>query len=214
LDTQGYELLLEQGLVPFPLFVVPQVRDSTGAVVSGLPILYTSLDSTVATINRRTGEVTLLQPGQVRFVAETNAYGIVRVDTVTYTITRPVIYDVWVDMDKHDLMTDAFGGPLRDIRIPTSGMVLWFRSLFYGGTDTVDVVFDDPTNVVPPPEAVCIFNFRFNRLPSSCAETGNVQLRPGFFNSAFQIRQFPVPGTYTYHSPQFGIQGRIVVGSD
>jgi hypothetical protein len=62
---------------------------TTGSLINGLQVEYTSLDPAIASINRWTGVATPEITGQVGIVARTFAYGVAKADTVTYTVVPP-----------------------------------------------------------------------------------------------------------------------------
>lgn len=194
----------------------PRVVDTTGAEITGLPIEYTSLDTAVAIIDRWTGEVTLIRSGRVRIATRTTAYGISRADTAIFTVTMPLSRDFAIK-------TGAAGVPVFDsrgqneVRIAPHGIVFWSNSL----GDTVDVTFDDPTDVNEPPATLCgTFPAVFGH-PGNYCGSGNVlvpQVSSDTTGGSFlatmatlRARQFPKPGVYPFHSVRTGATGRIVV---
>lgn len=219
-------------VVLFPSFVspittihgnlVPLAVDATGAAVSGLPFEYESLDPAVATIDQRNGLVALIRPGQVRMVVRTTAYGVTKADTVTFTVTLPLLagFDIALNLNG----VPGFVAP--EVRILPSGIVKWESKV----RDEVDVVFDDPTHVVMAPTDGCnlvplVISSGYWAPGSSCG-TGNMVITPaappptGTINTvpSVQIRQFPLPGVYpfhgTFHSTGLSASGRVIVTND
>jgi hypothetical protein len=193
-----------------------QVRalDVHGATISGLQIAFASLDTAVATIDRGSGEVTLVHPGQVRLVAQTYAYGIAKVDTVRMTVTWPTGMDVEIHPGTGGVpafQTLAQAG-VSEMHIAPGGIVMWSN---YSG-DAVDLTFDDPANVAAPTTALCMFLVD-NIGPGAYCGSGNVAV-PANANPAddssvlftLRLRQFSVPGVYSYHTVN-GASSRIVV---
>ncbi len=211
------------------LNLIARAVDVTGTAIPGLPYIYTSLDPKIATVGRRSGSVLPQRPGSVRLVAQTMAYGTIKSDTVVYTITVPAVHFVTVQPNYlgEPVFVENAGGslePSRDIYVAPHGLVFW--SDWTGVDDGVDVIFDDPTKVVAPSADFCntmpILAFLF---PSNCGPSGNVFIPPldqdweaadpglGSF-ATLQVRQFPVPGVYPYHSARLGIGGRVIVTTE
>jgi hypothetical protein len=199
-------------------FLVSRAVDAGGAPIAGLRVAYTSLDPTVATVQRSSGGVASLRPGQVRLVAQTMAYGVAKADTLLVTVTLPFT-------DQMVAKTGPSGAVVfepNEVRIAPSGYVGWF--IGPGETmDTVDVVFDDPTPVGAPPAALCdvIINNIFPLFASNFCDPGNALVVKGAFGepltdmlASMQLRQFPTPGVYPFHSVRTGATGRVIVTTD
>jgi hypothetical protein len=212
---------------PFFWRLTPQVQDVGGFPVSGLQMEYQALDPEIADLvpgGRRTGEAAPVRPGQARFVGRTMAYGVALVDTVVFTVTMPAgrsVVSYPID-GTPKLLPD-------DIRIAPFGLVVWGNYL----SDSMDIVFDDPTNVMEPTAPVCeriaFFDFLMTDfgIPGSgpsCNGGGNLLLPPRGIpdldlgddgaSRNYQTRQFPVPGVYPFHSVRTGLSGRVVVASE
>lgn len=203
--------------------------DAGGNLVTGLMIEYRALEpdervnldvnstSSFATISLVGGGVGL-RPSQVRVAARTVAYGVSLIDTTTITLTWPVLQWVYA--------TPTLDGTPRfepsDIRLAPYGVVVW-RNLV---TDPVDVTFDDPTHVTDL-SANAVLASTCDRMsedfgaPAPCG-SGHALMPAapldalGFPIEGYttQIRQFPEPGVYTYHSTLTGATGRVVVTND
>jgi hypothetical protein len=198
--------------------VTPHALDPSDAEITGLQLEYLSLDPAIAQVSRWGGGVTLLRAGQVRIVVRTNAYGTLKADTATFTITPPAGQDVKIQAAQ----TLTGPGPLSffptEVKIRTFGVVVW--NTVQG--EAIDVTFDEPAKVTVAPSAVCVVIAQFSFLGYFTTETpmcgtGNV-LVPGLPTQenglpigAFAIRQFTESGTYTYHSTRTGATGRIIV---
>lgn len=202
------------------LHLAARAADEFGTAISGLPFEYESLEPAVAKVTQDAGEVTFLRPGQVRMVARTTAYGITKVDTVTYTVTMPTV----------DLFTTVPGPTgaaifdLLEARIRSNGIVGWANTL----DESVDVVFDGPTHAIMPPDDGCSFLQLYTDFgafdPGSSCGVGDIVLTPhteqdldgdGFPPQfSIQVRQFPVPGVYPFHSARLGVSGRVIVTDD
>jgi len=192
--------------------LTPRAVDADSNSISGLAIEYASLDLAIGVADKYDGLVTLLRPGHVRFVARTTAYGITKADTAVFTVTLPIASDVWTEQ--------RLGGPTifvpNEVRIASYGMVFWRSYL----SDTADVTFDDPTNVIEPPAVICEFmDFLASYFgPGPACGAGNILLpnvAPPILvdesERTLQVRQFPVPGVYTYRSIRTGATGRVIV---
>jgi len=192
----GYSALA--GYLYGPVFggqkqVTPQAGDATGAPLSGLRFDFRSSDTTIATIDRQTGFLSGVQPGQVTLIASATAYGVVKADTVAYTITLPA--GQFVAFGSQGQM---FGFIPSGVTIVQGGYVIWWN----GSKRPVDVVFDDSIHVAQD-SVFC-----------RCG-AGNVTAfgdTTGFFSFAnVRTRWFPVAGAYTYHSTLTGLKGTITV---
>lgn len=187
--------------------VAPRVLDAMGQEIAGLEIVYTSLDSAVATVDRLSGTVTVIRAGQVHMVAQTTAYGVTKADTVLFTTTLPMMRGISIVLGP----TGASVFQPSEVRIRPYGYVAWSN---YLEIDSVDVTFDDPTQVASPGADICTYwtvNYDFGAL---CG-IGNVMLPIKDFILSHRVRQFPFPGSYAYHSARLGgITGRIIVTAE
>lgn len=196
-------------------------RDAAGNAMPGLAIEYRSLDPAIATVDPLL-TVTVRRPGQVRMLARATAYGVTKADTVTFTVTWPIVQTVGI-LPGPGAFVPA------EVRLAPLGVVVWRRRLDdVIGDDPVDVTFDDPTYVAVPPDIICERLARRTDAfgPGPHCGTGNM-LVPGMptdpnadavtgdaSNWTVQVRQFSVPGVYRYHSTRTGATGRIVVTTD
>ena len=209
--------LLNAGIDVFPRLAV-HAFDAAGNAITDLLVDYRSLDPSVAVWNISGGGfVDVFRLGQARMVASTSAYGVVKADTVTFTVKLPLYQSV----DLHSATRTAGAlDPSGELKLRPGGWVLW-RNL---SGQPADVTFDDPTNVVAPTR-VCdavetIFAMQIERVyggPFPCgagsiSAFNDVDVAFGNDNTVnFRIRQFPVPGVYTYRNTVTGAIGRIVV---
>jgi hypothetical protein len=165
---------------------------------------YLSLDPAIATVDRRTGDISALAAGRVRLVARTAAYGVVKADTVTYTITPP-------NYQKSPLNATApILGPAIVLR--QGGIVIWAEA--FPARGPVSLVFDDPSAAVIPSAAICDvvttggdFGSGLAQ-PMACAADLSMDTTEG---SKYRVRQFPNPGTFTYHDMLSGATGKVIV---
>jgi len=205
-----------------------RVLDPDGNAVEGLVIGYRTLNPEIALVERfpfvgNRVMFSATRPGQVAVVAHTFAYGMRLADTVMYTVTWPTLQLIYT-MSKLD-GTPTFSPS--DVRIASSGLVIW-ENLLPG--DSVDVTFDDTTNVadpslVPGPGATAcntMSNDPGSYGPGPQCGSGNMMLPIGTLapdgrpigSTTIQMRQFPVPGVYPYHSTRTGAAGRVIVTDD
>jgi hypothetical protein len=138
------------------------------------------------------GSVSVQRPGRVTFYAATTLYGVTRYDSVVFDAKRPrfggVIFQDAGDGTVSFAPTSYVYGP--------GATVVWLNT---SETTTVDVIFDDPTDVMEE-DVIC-----------ACGSGNITALEGGIF--AFAARKFPKPGTYTY-STSAGQRGRIVIRDD
>lgn len=200
-------------------------HDAQGTELPGIAIAYRSLDSSVAKLDSVIPQfVRIHDPGRVRMVAEAVAYGVTKADTVVYTVTWPVLQTIFASADGRGSFSPA------TVRLAPSGIVVWQRQGYDATVDTIDVTFDDTAHVGLAPANICA---RFDPLlrpdlvgtfgPGPHCGTGNLSIPPippiGSTDQleAFwtvQVRQFPVPGVYRYHSARTGASGQIIVTND
>lgn len=230
----GTFVLFTFGTQLFPLFssiLKPHPLDATETEIPGVVVEYASLDPAVATVDRWTGQVTPLQPGSVRMVAQTTVSGITKVDTTTFTVTLPVGADVVIYRTPNGAVAM---GPLKDptfaevaseYRIAPHGYVVWSNLL----NVTVNVTFEDLAHVAEVPAATCdllstFFEGAFFGPGPHCGP-GDVILPPpsipdcpGGYDpcvaNTVQVRQFPVPGVYRFSIGGTDLTGRIVVSDE
>jgi hypothetical protein len=155
--------------------------DADDNPISGAMASFISRDSTVATIDPRYGSIRGLKQGTVTFVGTATVYGVTRTDSVTFTVGRQITGTVAIGA----VAPFAFSPTIDTIAV--GGTVTW-RNV----TSTpVDVVFDDPTNVVG------------GNIPSVVAPFAGY---PGTAS-----RKFSAAGSYPYHSVNTGQGGRVEV---
>ncbi len=177
--------------------LLPQAADASGTPIDGLPVFFATADPTVATVDPVAGIVTGVRPGTVKIRATTTAYGVTMSDSLVLTITPPLIGLVAAQpRTPVGSSTPVLEWAPGTIEVSAGGTVLFFTQ----STDKdIDVVFDDPSNVVE----------------SFLAPAGGGDIPP--FRAvpdqggAFVARAFPVPGSYNYHSTTFDTHGTIVV---
>jgi hypothetical protein len=204
----GANAILEPA-VAFEVPLIPRITDTAGTPITGLRVESWSLDSTVAVIDRRAGVVIRIRPGQVRLVAQAKAYGVGKVDTALYTVTGNAGVDVTIQRTPVGAVTLSS----REVRIIPYGHVFWDNAL----NTSVEVTFDDPTNVLEPISSICSYldgrSFVYGPAPH-CDGGGNMVIPPvaaGLLGAIVGVRgrRFPVPGTYSYHVQ--GLTGQVIV---
>lgn len=147
----------------------------------------------------------LRQPGPVRFIARTVAYGVPLADTLDYTVGHPlgrmVITRTFVAVDGKTI--HRFDPAA--ITVGTGAHVLWYRA---PGVPSYDVTFDDPTNAAADQRYSAMLGCGATNLVGNIAQFGDTTQNPV---RNICSRHFPVPGTYTYHSAALNASGTIVV---
>jgi hypothetical protein len=130
-------------------------------------------------------------------VARTTAYGVTKVDTATFTVTLPIFQIV-----------TAFQPS--EVQIAPHGYVFWTNVMLDSEEPVAtEVTFDDSSNVAAPPSVICDVIVGFFGPGASCG-SGDFLL-PAIRNfPGAQVRQFPVPGVYPYHTGT-GATGRVIV---
>ncbi|HEY9479988.1 MAG TPA: hypothetical protein VIP79_07850, partial [Gemmatimonadaceae bacterium] len=176
--------------------------DSTGASITGLALEYESLDPEIAEVSRR-GSVATRQPGEVRAVARTSAYGVTKADTMVFTVTVPVINGVLVEPGPSN-------GPPRvgatTVRIRPGGYVFWTNQT----ADSVSVSFDDPASAA---QIADICSGIGGAYPVHCG-SGNIPPFMSTTNNFFEDtrgRQFMEPGSYAFRIEPLGVTGLVIV---
>lgn len=188
---------------------------------------FTSSDPSIATIDEFTGAVKSYRIGHVTFYATTWAYGVAKQDSLPFTITLPTTQKINV----LSVVPTGSSTPILTFwpQIVTVGIgtiVTWVNPSL---SDSIDVVFDDPTNVdsVPFTSTAGFSTGRGNITPwlQDTLGTGSVidSLIWNYYDAiglgncvgflACQERQrlFPRAGTYHYHSTLYPSSGTIVV---
>lgn len=194
--------------------VIPNLLSTVGTPIVGVPVDLESLDPTIVEISReREGDVLTHRPGRARIVARTTVYGVTKVDTVTFTVTLPIVRDVHIELGPGGKPTFT-----PEVRIAPYGLVMWFNFLS-DPSDTVDVTFDDPAIDMMVYARLCEAIASILG-PAPYCGVGNVLVPPlpnptdpDAFYYTLRVRQFPTQGVYTYRSVRTGASGRIVVGT-
>jgi hypothetical protein len=177
-------------------FVV--AHDDAGNPLSGFSIYFHSSDTTIATIDRSTGELNGKRPGQVTIIASTLAFGLARADTIPFTITLPAFMAISIAPPPGTTETNITTSP-SVASIAAGGTILFIDFNRY----QISVTFPDPS-VIAEDQLVCF-----------CG-SGNIDLWGADtvdINNDFRARSFPVAGTYVYtvHGGPNALTGTIEV---
>ncbi|HEU4642100.1 MAG TPA: Ig-like domain-containing protein [Gemmatimonadaceae bacterium] len=180
-----------------PVMITP--HDADGNPITGIGVYFASSDTTVATIDRQTGELNGLRPGQITITASTTAYGVVRADTLPFTITMPTVMAIFAVPTNPDAPDADIVFQPKSVTIAAGGTVLFARGIF----SAIEITFDDTTNVAE------------DHLFCYCG-SGNISTFGGDtldpFANGVRARSFPVPGTYVFHTSELGgATGSVVV---
>jgi plastocyanin len=187
--------------------ITARATDMAGHAIPKIAVAFTSANPLVATINRSTGAIKLVSPGQVPIIATATAYGVTKADTVVYTVLQPIFAALNIKRRPISPTETAVTFGPSEVTVSAGAMVLWLNT----SGEPVDVTFDDPTNVAPgtigcgegdPGEAGNIAAFGEPLDPDPTVPLSGANCR---------TRSFPVPGTYAYHSTATGAAGRIIV---
>jgi hypothetical protein len=170
-------------------------------------------------------------PGVALLTAEATVYGKRLVDSLWYTVGYPL----WM-LARYG-SPQGFGEdttfytkpnpylPNGTLTIGQGGVVLWTNMMYLWPDDSLDVEFDDPTNVL---STTVTFNDGFGQQVTIPADAGgNIPSFPrapfvfseGYYYFTYssvstRARRFPQPGTYHWVSQHQGIDGRVVVVSN
>lgn len=177
-------------------FVV--AHDDAGNPLSGFSIYFHSSDTTIATIDRSTGELNGKRPGLVTLIASTRAFGVAKADTLPFTITMPPFMAVSIAPPPGTTGPNIVSSP-SVATIAAGGTILFIDFNLY----QISITFPDPS-VIAEDQLVCF-----------CG-AGNIDLWGADtvdINNDFRGRSFPVAGTYVYtvHGGPNALTGTIVV---
>lgn len=202
--------------------LTPTLLDATGTAMSS-PILvaFTSSDPYIATVtSRNVGELTDdggyvigTRTGTVTIHAETWAYGVAERDSITLAFGDRISARVTVlSKTPYGSLTPVLYFSPPSVTIAAGGVVTWQNT---DNTDSIDVVFDDPTSA----DSAAALNHpdfypytgrgNFTGLYNDTASSNNGDFDTYIFH-ILRARSFPVPGTYHYHSTIYGSTGTII----
>jgi plastocyanin len=167
-----------------------QATDEGGAPIDAIPAHFSSSDPSIATVDPVTGLVTGIRPGTVKIRASTTVYGVSFRDSVVLTVTPPLIGGVnAVERTPVGSTTPVLAFDPQTLTVSAGATVIFVNQ---SADLMIDVVFDDPTNVLESP-----------LIPNGAGDIAPF--------TAIATRAFFVPGTYTYHSTLFDTHGTIIV---
>ncbi len=177
-------------------------RDRNGSIASIIPVCETS--------NR----------GTVVIRATATVYGITVSDSVVVTAIPALTATVGIVQ----LPSRTTGQPINvfspdSVTIAAGGLVKWRVDTTLTPHDSIDVVFDHPPGPVQGVDSTALGSQAFSSEPypfesaggniAAFMPTDTLPDNDGVIG--VRARQFPVPGTYHYHSARYGTAGVIVV---
>lgn len=185
------------------VFIVPVAYDAAGDSIPNISAYFATSDSTIATIVAG-GDLQPVRPGKVTVYGTATVYGVTKSDSVVYTIGYPLLVQISI------LPLVNAAGKIVGVFEPSHqqvgpGAVVYFSN---ANAPATDVTFDNPANVDRYDNPACNFE------PQACG-SGNIPAFAGHADSitgpTVRVRQFPVPGTYNFHSTISGATGSIQV---
>jgi hypothetical protein len=197
--------------------LTPLLMDAGGNQVFDLPIRYTTLDETTATIDRWGGAVTGVSLGYVPLVATMTAYGRSFADTVQYRIGLPAYTKVHVHGPLYAYIRYQVGSFDPDsVTVGTGAIIEWEDAGRLPGTLS-DITFDpvQAQALDSVPEQFSCVNYQ-----TDCDGTGSVDpFGPAvsdptgelFWQNFSRARRFTQPGVYRYINTLSGTHGVVVV---
>jgi hypothetical protein len=185
-------------------------HDSAGNDMPGLAVTVWSSDTSLAKIVQAGSQATVtpLAPGRVMLHVATNAYGVVKQDSLSFVVGWPIaaLEDTYARMQTgtQDALLYFFPDT---IVIGVGGCVMWQNM---DSTRTIDVTFDDPSAASTPTGAFGYCDLYGSARPG----TGNIPPwhgEPGNYLSWFAGRSFLHSGKYPFHSEVNGTSGVVIV---
>lgn len=178
------------------------------AAGASLPVLayYTSSDNTVATIDRLTGAVHPVRPGNVTFYATTWAYGVAKQDSLPYLIGYPTFTGI--------VATTFFNPPILTVG---HGAQIFFAN---PTADTIDVTFADTSAITNDGSSftvdgdcngltLTVTGGTFRIVGDTAAADANCDNGAGI--GFIQMTPTLPDGDYPYHSHALGVGGIVRV---
>ena len=198
-----------------PVYWFPvTATDTGGKAIANLNIACTVSDPAAALFFCGPGAwaIVPLKPGAgaITMMASVTAYGVTKGDTVAFTVTMPLFGVVKIRPHAVDLAggTALLAEPA-DLTVTPGGTVIWVNL----SGQPVDIVFDDPTNVVDHGPVSCT-----NSTTVDSGGIGNIARfgepqdpKSNLTAENCRSRRFAVAGVYPYHSTLTGARGRVVV---
>jgi hypothetical protein len=170
---------------------------------TNIPIHYRVSDDRVATIDRSGRLTTLLPERSVTIYATTTYYGVTYTDSAVVIVGYPSSVAIFV-APRITITGQTILEFIPNTIYLAAGGVVIFCNCYNDIPNSVpiDVVFDNPEKA--------------HALPPGLFPTGEGNI-PSFMRTnesplgAYQTRMFPEPGTYHYHSEQYGSSGKLIV---
>jgi hypothetical protein len=210
----------------FPTDTVRAIAtDSAGNdITSAVQVLFTSSAPNVAVVDPRSGIAYGIRPGNATIVAATTYYGVTKRDSVQLTIDPDAVL-ARVTIGPTDVASDGspiFGFSPSTVTLGIGGTVVFGFDLITSMSGFVlDVVFDDSSAAKPSAFPVTVTTAQSgsgNIAPLTRPPTDSLLVRCfDFANYTWGLyrcqaaRAFFTPGTYHYHSGQYGATGTIVI---
>jgi hypothetical protein len=189
----------------------PTILDANDQPMSGVVAYYTSSDTNVIRVaspwsSAATVSFTARKVGKALITARTWVYGAVKTDTLTLSVGYPVFKTARIDKrTKPDGSLEFYLGTTV-ANIGPGGRLTWDNSTGGLGQNGVelDIVFDDPTHVLPPDPVIAPDTLGGDILgiPSDTTLLASDRMR---------FRRFVKPGTYRYKVLPIGATGTVVV---
>jgi plastocyanin len=185
-------------------------HDSEGNDIPALAVTVWSSDTLLAKITQSESQavVTPVAPGRVMLHVATNAYGVVKQDSLSFVVGWPLVMfaSTYARTQTGTRNTLLYFFP-DTITVGVGGCVMWQNS---DSIHTVDVTFDNPSAAAAPTGAFGYCDFYGGAHPGE----GNITAwheEPGEYFSGFAGRSFPQPGRYPFHSEVNGTSGVVIV---
>ena len=197
------KIAVDNGTFEIPVYATDQGGNTLCNVNGcGLVVSWSSSNPSVATANF-TGGLTPQTVGHVTFVATTLAYGILKQDSLPFVIGYPIeVYSSVIQVlsrTPRGSVTPTLSFSPTVIAMGVGGTLIYEN---FSNTDSIDVVFDNPTAIQGFP------GFSGGNLPPLNANPTNWSCS---LQCGLGVRVFPVAGTYPYHSQLYGTGGTIIV---
>jgi hypothetical protein len=188
----------------FPNNHVLRVRglDANGDPIPDIIVKYSLSDQTMASLDPITGDLVGIRPGKVTIYATSTVYGVIRRDSIQYTIGNPMFAQIAIvgRTPIHSRTVIPTFDP--EMLIVGTGAVVLFNNI---SGELVDVVFDEP-------DKIDAFPFNIPPFIRNDELSGNISpFAPDSTGSNTRYRVFNHPGIYPFHSTLHGVSGKIIV---
>ncbi len=198
-------------------------------LLTNIAVAYTSSNPNLLAPSLGTGPIVLVHPscqtgeqGTAVIRVTATIYGVTVSDSVVVTVLPPLAATVVITRQASQTIGQPINAFLPDsITIAAGGIVKWRIDNTLAPPDSIDVVFDHPPGPVQGVDTTAVSQngFLIEPYPFEAAggniapfvPTDTVPYRNPPSLEGVRARQFPVPGTYRYHSTLYGTTGTIVV---